>query len=212
MANETGLRLEFPNGRPAVTDLEAINSELKVVGSRIWPLDHRHKSDGVRRLLRQPSLSDAEIEQVMADFMLPRERLLEMIAEAGREPQVADGGNMSTYVSPHDYSYPQLFIVEDGIDYSRFDRFHINITEDGIGVDEFMHVLAGSGVRVLQRMPGGGVLTLHIDCPDDDHGWVMTYDGIYHHIGSISGASQGTKVLMQVIGPQRWVMRYEDEL
>ncbi len=212
MADETGLRLEFPDGRPAVNDLETINSELTAVGSRIWPLDHRQKSRDVHGLLAKPTLTEAEVGQVMSQFMLPRERLLEIIAEAGRQPQVPGGGAMSTHVSPHDYSYPQLFVVEDGVDYGRFDRFHINIAEDGTGVDEFMHVLAGSGVRVLQRMPGGGVLTLHIDCPDSDHGWVMTYDGIYHHIGSISDASPGSKILMQVIGPPRWVMRYEDQL
>ena len=212
MAEHTGLKLEFPDGRPTVTELTDVNDALKTVGSRIWPLDHRTKSSDIRGLLAKPALTQTDVEQLMADFMLPRERLLEIIAEAGRQPQVPGGGNMSTHVSPHDYSYPQLFVVEDGVDYSRFDRFHINVAEDSTGVDEFMHVLAGSGVRVLQRMPGGGILTLHVDCPDNDHGWVMTYDGIYQHIGSISNASPGSKVLMQVIGPARWIMRYEDEL
>ena len=74
-----------------------------------------------------------------------------------------------------------------------------------------MQVLSGGGVTVLQRLPDHGVVTLHIDCPADDVGWYITYDGAYRHIGSISKASAGTKVLMQVIGPAHWALRYREE-
>ena len=118
---------------------------------------------------------------------------------------------MSTYVTSHDYSYPQLYLVEDGIDYSRFDRYHVNTAEDGTGVDEVMHILAGRGVTFLQRQPSGAELTLQLDCPDEDSGWIITYSGAYPHIGSISGATSGAKILMQIIGPPRWAIRYVDE-
>jgi hypothetical protein len=39
----------------------------------------------------------------------------------------------------------------------------------------------------------------------------VTYDGGASHIGSLSAARPGTKFLMQAIGPERWVMRYEDD-
>ena len=44
--------------------------------------------------------------------------------------------------------------MEEGADYSRFDRFHVNVAEDGTAVDEVMQILSGSGVRILQRLPG----------------------------------------------------------
>lgn len=212
MPNMTGLRLSFPDDRPEATTLEAVNASLGEVGAKLWAIDLTAAPQKVRDLVAKPVLNEDESAQVMAHFLMPRERLLEVIAEAGRTPQVADGGELSTYVTPHNYSYPQLFVVSEGVDYSRFDRLHVNIADDGKGVDEFMTVLCGSGVRLLQRMPDGGMLTLYVDCPNVDTGWLITYDGIYPHVGSISGASSGAKILMQVIGPPVWTMRYEDEL
>ena len=110
-------------------------------------------------MLRQPSLTEAESERIKTHFLLSRQRLLEIIAGAGRMPQVQGGGELTTFVSPHDYSYPQLYLVKDGSEYSRFDRFHVNLADDGTGVDEIMQILSGNGVRLLQQAPGGGVLT-----------------------------------------------------
>jgi hypothetical protein len=77
-------------------------------------------------------------------------------------------------------------------------------------VDEIGQLLYGGGIRVLQRQPGLGVATLHLACPAPDRGWIVTYDGGSSHIGSLSSASPGSKFLMQVIGPERWSLRYDD--
>ena len=44
-----------------------------------------------RRLLTQPTLTDAEADRVRTHFLLPRERLLEIIEAAGRKPNVPGG-------------------------------------------------------------------------------------------------------------------------
>lgn len=209
--NEEVIRLEFSSGRPAITNLTDINEALGHIGSRIWPLDLRSAPIAVRQLLDQPTLNDAEVALVQEHFLLSRERLLEIIVGAGRTPQVPGGGEMSTLDSTNGVIYPQLYIVEAGVDYTRFDRFHINTTSDGPGVDEVMQLLSGGGVRVLQHLPEEGLITLHLDCLAGERGWIVTYDGGYPHIGSISGGQPGTKVLVQVIGPARWEMKYEDE-
>ena len=161
-------------------------------------------------MLNQPTLNGTESTQVRDYFLLPRERLLEIIADAGRTPQVPGGGELSTVDSTHDVTYPQLYIVSTDVDYSRFDRFHVNTSRDGTGVDEVMQVLSGGGVKLMQHLPDEGLVTLKIDCAEEDSGWIVTYDGAYPHIGSISGGQPGTKVLMQVIGPAKWEMKYED--
>ena len=46
---------------------------------------------------------------------------------------------------PYDYTYPQLYQVIEDVDYSRFDRFHINVSDEGVSVDEVMWVLSGRG-------------------------------------------------------------------
>ena len=204
-----GTRLEFSNGRAPLTNLADINAALLPVGARLWPVELGGVPDDVRELLGKPGLSEEEAATVRDHFLLPRERLLELIEQAGRAPQVPGGGEMSTLDATNDVRYPQLYIVEAGTDYTRFDRFHTNTSSEGPGIDEIMQVLSGGGFRVLQRPPGEEPYTLHVDCVADEYGWILTYDGAYPHIGSLSGGRPGTKLLVQAIGPARWEMRYE---
>ena len=205
-----GLLLKFSMGRPTLTNLEEINAALASYGSRIWPLGLHHAPENIRAYLRQGYLQEQEAEQICSHFLLSRERILAIIAEAGRTPQVPGGGELSTLDLTHDVRYPELYVVIPGIDYSRFDRFHVNTADDRSGVDEVMQVLSGGGVQLLQKFPGEDLVTLEIECVEPDNGWIITYSGAYPHIGSISGAREGTKVLMQIIGPESWQMRYED--
>ena len=203
-----GLRLERGDG-PALTDVGAVNAALAPFGAGVWPLDLGALAPEIRALIARPSPTAEEAERIERALLLSRRALLDMLARAGREPHVAGGGALETEVVNHGYAYPRLFVVEAGADYSRFDRFHVNVAEDGIAVDEVMQILSGGGVRILQRLPGGEAATLTLDCPAPDRGWTVTYDGGVSHIGSFSAAAPGTKALMQVFGPARWTMRYD---
>jgi len=204
----TGLRLEASGSPVVATTLADVNRELTVVRSKVWPLDLQGAPAAVRRLLAKPTLDAAETATIMDHFLLSRERLLAIIAEAGRAPNVPGGGALSTQVDSHGYSYPQLWLVQDGTDYSRFDRFHVNTADDGTGVDEVLQLLSGAGIVIRHRLPDGNVLALHVGCPNSDAGWLVTYDGGHPHIGSLSSARPGTKALVQAIGPPRWSVRY----
>ncbi len=210
-AAETGLRLEIAGEETRLTEHAAINARLKDVGAKVWPLSLANMPDDARSLLDRANLSESEQAKLVDQFLLPRARLLEIIAAAGRAPHVADGGAMRTQVSGHEYGYPRLYLVEDGVDYSRFDRFHVNRADDGTGADEIMQILSGGTIVLHQQMPDGEVSTLHLDCPSATAGWLLTYDGGRPHIGSLSGADAGTKVLMQIIGPPVWAIRYTDD-
>jgi len=204
------MRLDFPDSRASATSFDEVNASLAAYGSRLWPLEVDGAPAEIRILLAQPRLTKAEADRVTAHFLLSRERLLQIIAEAGRNPHVPGGGSMTPFVENHGYAYPQLYLARDGVDYRRFDRFHVNTADNGVGVDEIGQLLHGGGIRIVQRRPGLGVATLHLACPSEDRGWIVTYDGGSSHIGSLSAASPGTKFLMQVIGPERWVMRYDE--
>ena len=114
---------------------------------------------------------------------------------------------MTTVVSTHGYSYPQLYLVLENDDYTRFDRFHVNVADDGTAVDEVLQVLSGGSIVIVQRVGSATVLTLHLDSP----GWLVTYNGGNPHIGSLTRAEVGTKVLVQIIGPPLWRMIYEGD-
>ena len=204
----SGLRLEIGGG-PALAEIEAVNAALAPYGAGVWPLELGRAPPDIRALLARPTLTEDEAGRIKAAFLLSRETLLDTLARAGRAPHVAGGGALESAVANHGYAYPQLFVVEEGADYSRFDRFHVNVADDGTAVDEVMQILAGGGVRILQRLPGEEPSILSLDCPASDRGWTVTYDGAVSHIGSMSAARPGTKALMQVFGPARWTMRYD---
>src|SRR5262245_36101325 len=115
---EEGARLEFSGGHRSVTNFAAINEALAPFGPRIWPLDLRSPPISIRQLLEQMTLDDAQTTQVREHFLLSRERILDIIAAAGRVPQVPGGGEMCTCDSTHDVTYPQLYIVGAGVDFS----------------------------------------------------------------------------------------------
>ncbi len=211
MTVEEGIRLEFSDGRPFLTGVAEINAALTEIGAGVWPLDLGAIPEDIRRLLRQPSLTESEVQRVRTHFLLPRERLLEVIAAAGRQPNVPGGGELTTSVLNHGYTYPQLWILQGDEDFSRFDRFHVNVSEDGIGVDEVAQLLWGQGLVMHYRLPPGIILTLRLECPRELFGWLETHNGGEPHIGSFSQAAPGTKCLVQVIGPAHWTMRYEDK-
>ena len=205
-----GLRLERGDGSVLI-EIGAVNTALAPFGARVWPLDLSDVVHDIRSLLGRPTLDAADAERIKRALLLSREDLLGKLAEAGRSPHVPGGGALETAVANHGYAYPQLFVVEEGADYSRFDRFHVNVADDGTAVDEVMQVLSGGGVRIFQRLPGEEAVTLTLDCPSTGQGWTVTYDGAVSHIGSMSSAAPGTKALMQVIGPARWTMRYDED-
>jgi len=121
---------------------------------------------------------------------------------SGRTPNVPGGGALETYVSNVGYSYPQLWLVLRGDDYTRFDRFHVNVAKDGTGGDEVMQVVSEKGVIVRVRNQDGMVHSLMLDTLGSRLGWMVSYNGGGAHIGSLSSATPGTEVVMQVIGPK----------
>jgi hypothetical protein len=104
MATEEGIQLEFSDDRRPLTAVAAINAALSEIGTGVWPLDLRGAPDDIRQLLTQLTLTDAEVERLRTHFLLPRQRLLEIIAAVGREPNVPGGGALTTSVSNHDYA------------------------------------------------------------------------------------------------------------
>ena len=151
-----GLWLEHAGGRRSPATLAEVNDAFAKYGARVWPLDLSGVSGDQRRLLDERTLSAGETARLREDFLLPRERLLDLIAGAGRKPRVPGGGEMNTLDSTHGVRYPELYLVAPGLDYSRFDRLHVNRATDGTGVDETLQLLSGSGVRIVQSLPRSG--------------------------------------------------------
>ena len=163
---KSGLRNWSAATVPALFEIGAVNAALAPFGARVWPLELREAPPDIRALLALPTLDDAQAEENQGGLAaLPRGLCSTSWREAGRSPHVPGGGALETEVANHGYAYPQLFVVEAGADYTRFDRFHVNVAEDGTAVDEVMQILSGGGVRIFQRLPGEEAATLTLDCP-----------------------------------------------
>lgn len=208
MTTSTGLMYRRGHG-PVLRGIDEINRELRQIQARLWPLDLREHPEEIRALLAARELGTDAAERVKTHFLLSREELLSRIDEAGRTPNVPGGGALETRVMPHDYTYPQLYQIASHLDYSRFDRFHRNVSEDGVAVDEVVQVLAGGPMHVLHMDDQGETVWLKLVCPSPSQGWLVTYDGRRPHSGRFADAAIGSKAVVQVIGPPVWTMDYD---
>ena len=206
----TGIRLEIEGTDVSWSTVAEIQEELRQIGIGVWPLPLDGVPADIRPMLRQDSLTEAETARIRDHFLLPRERLLELIADSGRTPNVPGGGALVTSVANQGYGYPQLWVVQGDVDYTRFDRFHVNVSDAGVGVDEVLQMVSGEGVIVRAEQPDGRVYNLRLDCPSDEACWMFCYDAGRSHIGSLSSATPGTKLVVQAIGPPEWSLRYTD--
>lgn len=51
IATEKGLRLEFSDNRPSLSEVAEINAALAEIGAGVWPLDLSGAPDDIQRLL-----------------------------------------------------------------------------------------------------------------------------------------------------------------
>lgn len=209
MTNATGIRLE-QDGVVLAETFEEVNAKLATDGIRAWPVDLSDLPADVRRLLMQPTLTGAETDRVKAQFLLSRERLLQIIADAGRRPHLPDGGELNTFCIETEIAYPQLHVIDKSLDYSGFFKLHVNVADDGGGTDEVGHVLSGSNMQYRYGLANDDVVTLSLSCPSADRGWLFTFDGGAPHGGILDDTAAGTKILVQAIGPARFHRSYVD--
>ena len=120
------------------------------------------------------------------------------------------GGALETNVANQAYGYPQLWVVQGDVDYTRFDVLHVNTSDDGVGVDEVLQMVSGEGVIVRTRLSNGTIYNLRLDCPSNDACWIFSYDAGRDHVGSLSSATPGTKLVVQAFGPREWSLRYTE--
>jgi len=208
MQPASGIRLEREGEQSELTSLEQINAALAPIGTRIWSQDWSGLPNDLKDFLADPNPSPERVAEVMPQFLLSRERLLDVIAQAGREPHVPGGGELTTLDETHGVTYPQLYVARADTDFSRFDRMHVNIGTDDTPVDDVVQLLCGSGLVVHQRLPSGETVKVSLACPSPEAGWLLTVDCSIPFIGSFSAAAAGTKAVSQVIGPARWKMKY----
>lgn len=192
------------SGEQLAEGFEAVNAMLEGTGVRVMPKPLEHEPPEILALLSKSELTEDENARLKAHFLLPRAQCLEIIAAAGRIPQVDGGGSMEAFHEGLDIQYPQLWVIEEGADYSDFYPYHRNTSDDGVGSDELSQILSGEGMGYRYDTLGGVVLTTKTS---PSEGVLVTFSGILPHAGPVNGVSAGSKVLVQVLGPERFRSR-----
>lgn len=208
-----GALLKFSDGRESLSDLAAINDVLKTVGVRLSRVELPTSALPLLESSARARLSDEQKARILEIFSLSRQDVLEEARAAGRQPVVPGGGSMTSGevgVPP----YPKVYDLkamqsQDRINArDKFARLHVNSTDDGVGVDEVMTLVAGGPWTWYFLLRDSAVVELQMSRVEPSvRGWRLSYPGLTPHGGHFH-AEDGL-CIAYITGPQVWTMRYD---
>lgn len=211
--NEEGALLKFSDGRADLNELTKINEVLMTVGVRLTRIEVPEGSLPLLEASLKAPLTEEEKSRVLEIFSLSREEVLEQARGAGREPVIVDGGSMTSGevdVPP----YPKVYDLkamgpQDRLSArNKFGRLHVNATDEMLGVDEVMTLVAGGPWTWYFQLEDDLVVELQMDTVvPGEPGWRLSYPGLTPH-GAYFHSEDGLCVAY-VTGPKTWTMRYE---
>ena len=207
--------VQFSDGRPAVTGVEAVNNALNPIGVNVVTVDI---PDAARPLLaasHRRALTKAEHGALIAAFNLSQGELLEQARLAGREPAVQGGGvaTEETGVGPYPKVYDLMALDERtrSAVLGKYGRMHVNSAEDGTDIDEVMTVVSGGPFRWGFTLKDGSIARFQIDKVGlQDKAVRISYHGLGMHAG-LMDAKQGLLVAF-AHGPKAFTMRYQADV
>lgn len=207
-----GALLEFSDGRARLTELGAINEVLGTIGVRLRRVDLPASARLLLDASARAPLTEAEKETLLRIFALSREEVLEEARAAGRAPVIAGGGSLSTGeagVPPYPKVYDLKAMGPQDRLYARnkFAKLHVNATDEGVGVDEVMTLVAGGPWTWYFLLKDNVVAQLTMSRVDPaGQGWRLSYPGLVPHGGHFH-AEDGL-CIAYITGPASWTMRY----
>lgn len=211
---QKNITLSFSDGSADVVGIENINTILKKVGVCVSTVVIPAQAKPILEMSRTRALKKDEADNLISLFYLNREELLEQIAKAGRKPAVDNGGFLSTKeeaMSPYPKVYdmkalsPEITVFLQ----EKFGKLHVNISENGSGIDEVMTIVSGGPWTWFFVLPNNvlGKLTLG-NVGINDAAWRISYPGLGPH-GGFFDAENGLVVAF-AHGSERFEMSYEE--
>ncbi len=208
------LVLFYLDGRQPTVGIENINKILFSVGVRVSTVPIPEEAKPILEVSKTRTLTGEESEKLISLFSLHRGELLEQIRLAGRQPEAHRGGFLSISeigVAPYPKVYDMKAISVEARKtvLEKFGKLHVNSSEDGMGIDEVMTVVAGGPWTWFFRLPDGEIVKLSIGRVEtSDPAWRLSYPGLGMHAGFLD-AKDGLLVAF-AHGPKHFVMRYDE--
>ncbi|MGL6383305.1 hypothetical protein ACSZMU_14130 [Aeromonas caviae] len=207
--------VQFSDGRPAVTGVEAVNNALNPIGVNVVTVDIPEAARPLLAASHRRALTKAEHGALIAAFNLSQGELLEQARLAGRAPAVQGGGvaTEETGVGPYPKVYDLMALDERtrSAVLGKYGRMHVNSAEDGTDIDEVMTVVSGGPFRWGFTLKDGSIARFQIDKVGlEDKAVRISYHGLGMHAG-LMDAKQGLLVAF-AHGPRAFTMRYQADV
>lgn len=208
------IKLSLSDGSGDVVGVENINSILKTVGVRVSTVNIPDEAKPLIQYSKTRALTNTEAESLISLFYLDRNELLEQIEKAGRKPEGINGGFLSTKeeaMSPYPKVYDMKSLSPEVTVFlqNKFGKLHVNIAENGMGIDEVMTIISGGPWTWFFVLPNNNVGKLTLGNVDINHlGWRISYPGLGPH-GGFFDAENGLVVAF-AHGPEKFEMSYEE--
>ncbi|WP_324031389.1 hypothetical protein [Aeromonas caviae] len=214
--------VQFSDGRPAVTGVEAVNNALNPIGVNVVTVDIPEAARPLLEASHRRALTKAEHGALIAAFNLSQGELLEQARLAGRAPAVQGGGvaTEETGVGPYPKVYDLMALDERtrSAVLGKYGRMHVNSAEDGTDIDEVMTVVSGGPFRWGFTLQDGSIARFQIDKVGlEDKAVRISYHGLGMHAG-LMDAKQGLLDAKQGLlvafahGPKEFTMRYQADV
>lgn len=206
--------LHFSDGKEPLVGTRAVNTALAEIGVRVSQVEIPDSARTILMASGSRSLSQDEADALIRHFRLGRRELLEEIAMAGRVPEMHRGGHLQTSeegVTPYPKVYDMMALDDETTEYlqEKFGRLHVNSSEEGVGIDEVMTIVAGGPYTWFFVLPDNVVAKLRFGVvPLNGQAWRVSYPGLVPH-GGYFDAGHGL-VVAYAHGPRHFVMRYKD--
>lgn len=207
------LKLQFSDGRPDVVGLEEVNTVLRSVGVRASTVCIPEAAKPLLKASLSRAMTEGEQEELIKLFYLNRAELLEQISLAGRVPETPRGGLMSTR-QPNVAPYPKIYDMQAIPDDYRatvletFGRFHVNMAENGVGIDEVMTVVSGGPFTWMFVLPDGVVVRLTVGPATEEMAIRLSYPGMGIHAGYLD--AKAGLVVAFAHGPEEFIIHYDE--
>ncbi|MDN3724124.1 hypothetical protein QRD02_07000 [Aequorivita sp. SDUM287046] len=212
--NLQNITLSFSDGSADIVGVEKINSILKTIGVHVSTVTIPDEAKPLIKNSRKRALTNAEAESLISLFYLDRNELLEQIEKAGRKPEAIGGGFLSTKeeaMSPYPKVYDMKSLSPEVIFFlqNKFGKLHVNISDNGMGIDEVMTIVSGGPWTWFFVLPNNNVAKLTLEnVAVHNIGWRISYPGLIPH-GGFFDADYGLVVAF-AHGPEKFEMKYEE--
>lgn len=210
-----GVKLQFSDGSPAVSGFENVNAVLSKVGVRTSLVEVPKQASAILGSAKDRALSENEKQQLLSLFNLSRAELLEQVRLAGRIPEGHRGGFLNIKAT-NGGTYPNISDLQSFSKKSRseaikmFGKLHINMSDDGMSIDETMTVISGGEFIWFFVLPDGVISKLTALTVDPgDKAVRVSYPGMVIHAGYFP--EKGVAVGF-AHGPKEFTIRFNESM